>query len=39
MVCAVAGRAHALAPAFFAMYTYSQLIPGNEYLLLPGNIE
>ena len=29
----------ALAPAFFAMYTYSQLILGNEYLRLPGNIE
>ena len=29
----------ALAPAFFAMYTYSQLILGNEYLHLPGNIE
>ena len=29
----------ALAPAMFAMYTYSQLILGNEYLRLPGNIE
>lgn len=29
----------ALAPAFFAMYTYSQLILGNEYLRIPGNIE
>ena len=29
----------ALAPAFFAMYTYSQLILGNEYQRLPGNIE
>ena len=29
----------ALAPAFLAMYTYSQLILGNEYLRLPGNIE
>lgn len=29
----------ALAPAIFAMYTYSQLILGNEYLRLPGNIE
>jgi hypothetical protein len=29
----------ALAPGFFAMYTYSQLILGNEYLRLPGNIE
>ena len=29
----------ALAPAFFAMYTYSQLILGNEYLNLPGNVE
>jgi len=28
-----------LAPAFFAMYTYSQLILGNEYLNLPGNVE
>ena len=29
----------ALAPATFAMYTYSQLILGNEYLQLPGNVE
>ena len=29
----------ALAPEFFAMYTYSQLILGNEYLRLPGNVE
>jgi hypothetical protein len=29
----------ALAPATFAMYTYSQLILGNEYLHLPGNVE
>ena len=29
----------ALAPGTFAMYTYSQLILGNEYLHLPGNIE
>ncbi|AIX99947.1 hypothetical protein ART_0349 [Arthrobacter sp. PAMC 25486] len=29
----------ALAPALFAMYTYSQLILGNEYLKLPGNVE
>ena len=29
----------ALAPAIFAMYTYSQLILANEYLRLPGNIE
>ncbi len=28
-----------LAPATFAMYTYSQLILGNEYLSLPGNVE
>lgn len=48
-VCAAVGllawRGHpaapvlALAPAFFAMYTYSQLILGNEYLNLPGNVE
>jgi hypothetical protein len=29
----------ALAPGMFAMYTYSQLILGNEYLYRPGNIE
>jgi len=29
----------ALAPATFAMYTYSQLILGNEYLHQPGNVE
>ena len=29
----------ALAPAMFAMYTYSQLILGNEYLRQPGNVE
>jgi len=29
----------ALAPAIFAMYTYSQLILGNEFLHLPGNVE
>ena len=29
----------ALAPAIFAMYTYSQLILANEYLHLPGNVE
>lgn len=29
----------ALAPGMFAMYTYSQLILGNEYLQQPGNIE
>lgn len=28
-----------LAPAMFAMYTYSQLILGNEYLVRPGNVE
>jgi hypothetical protein len=28
-----------LAPAMFAMYTYSQLILGNEYLHRPGNVE
>ena len=44
-VGALAWRGHrgapvlALAPAFFAMYTYSQLILGNEYLRIPGNIE
>jgi hypothetical protein len=29
----------ALGPAIFAMYTYSQLILGNEYLRMPGNVE
>lgn len=29
----------ALAPAIFAMYMYSQLILGNEFLHLPGNVE
>jgi hypothetical protein len=29
----------ALAPASFALYTYTQLIVGNEYLRLPGNVE
>jgi hypothetical protein len=29
----------ALAPAIFAMYMYSQLILGNEFLRLPGNVE
>jgi hypothetical protein len=29
----------ALAPATFAMYTYSQLILGNEFLHRPGNVE
>jgi hypothetical protein len=29
----------ALTPAIFAMYTYSQLILGNEYLYRPGNVE
>jgi len=29
----------ALAPGMFAMYMYSQLILGNEYLHLPGNVE
>jgi hypothetical protein len=29
----------ALAPAMFAMYTYSQLILANEYLYRPGNVE
>lgn len=48
-VCVVVGvlawRGHpaapvlSLSPAFFAMYTYSQLILGNEYLNLPGNVE
>lgn len=40
----LAWRAHpaapilGLAPAMFAMYTYSQLILGNEYLYRPGNV-
>ena len=29
----------ALAPAMFAMYTYSQLMLANEFLQLPGNVE
>ncbi len=29
----------ALAPAIFAMYTYSQLVLANEYLRVPGNVE
>jgi hypothetical protein len=29
----------ALAPSIFAVYTYTQLIVGNEYLRLPGNVE
>jgi len=29
----------ALAPALFALYTYSQLVLGNEYRILPGNVE
>jgi len=29
----------ALAPTIFAMYMYSQLILGNEFLHLPGNVE
>ncbi|GAA2577495.1 hypothetical protein GCM10010435_62070 [Winogradskya consettensis] len=29
----------ALAPATFVVYTYVQLIVGNEYLRLPGNVE
>lgn len=48
-VCAAIGalawRGHpaapvlALAPAIFAMYTYSQLVLANEYLRIPGNVE
>jgi hypothetical protein len=48
-VCAAIGglawRGHpsapvlALAPAIFAMYTYSQLVLANEYLRVPGNVE
>ena len=29
----------ALAPSVFVAYTYTQLIVGNEYLRLPGNVE
>jgi len=29
----------ALAPSIFVVYTYIQLIVGNEYLRLPGNVE
>jgi hypothetical protein len=29
----------ALAPSIFVVYTYTQLIIGNEYLRLPGNVE
>jgi hypothetical protein len=29
----------ALAPSNFVVYTYTQLILGNEYLRLPGNVE
>ena len=45
MVAWLARRGHraaptlGLAPAIFAMYTYSQLILGNEYLARPGNLE
>ena len=45
VVGAMAWRNHpgapvlALAPALFSMYTYSQLILGNEYLQLTGNVE
>lgn len=44
-VARLARRGHAaapvlaLAPAMFAMYTYSQLVLGNEYLTRPGNVE
>jgi hypothetical protein len=48
-VCVVIGglalRGHpaapvlALAPALFALYTLSQLVLGNEYRILPGNVE
>ncbi len=34
-----AGPVLGLAPTTFAMYTYSQLILGNEYLDRPGNLE
>ncbi len=45
VVAGLARRGHpaapvlALAPGMFAMYTYSQLILGNEYLYRPGNVE
>ena len=29
----------ALAPSIFVVYTYTQLIVGNEYVRLPGNVE
>lgn len=29
----------ALAPSLFAMYIYSQLVLGNEYIQVPGNVE
>jgi hypothetical protein len=44
-VAAYALRGHpaapvlALAPSIFVVYTYTQLIVGNEYLRLPGNVE
>jgi hypothetical protein len=44
-VAVVAIRGHpaapvlALAPSIFVVYTYTQLILGNEYLRLPGNVE
>jgi len=34
-----AAPALALAPSIFVVYTYTQLILGNEYLSLPGNVE
>jgi hypothetical protein len=34
-----AARVLALAPAIFVVYTYTQLILGNEFLRLPGNVE
>lgn len=34
-----AGPVLALAPSIFGVYTYTQLIVGNEYLRLPGNVE
>jgi len=45
VVARLAWRGHpaapvlALAPGMFAMYTYSQLILGNQYLYRPGNVE
>ena len=45
VVGALAIRGHpaapvlALAPSIFVVYTYTQLIVGNEYLRLPGNVE